>query len=466
MKLLATKTAAWILAMLLAAGAAMADEGGLTPKVRKGLEASLRMDPATKALRNAIVANDAKAMALNREIVEKHNNLYSHKLDVKGITNQQASGRCWLFASLNVLRPAVIKKHNLDNFEFSQSYLSFWDKLEKANCFLEDMIALADKEPFDREVDYWMKDPITDGGWWQFTVALIEKYGVVPQAVMPETLPSSNTTVMNDVLMRRLRVGAAELRRMHGEKKSLADMRKAKDKILADVYRILVMNFGQPPAEFTYRWADKDKKLSETKKYTPQSFYKEWVDVDLSQYVDLNDDPTNPYNKHYRLRRIRDIVGAPELHYVNVPGDVIKKIALKALLDDVPVLFSADARTDMDRAQGIMETNLYDYGSMYGMKLALSKRDGLITRDGAANHAMLLVGVDVREDKPVKWLVENSWGKDRGDGGYWAMYDKWFDEHVYGITIKKAYVPNKLLKLFKEPAVELPPWAPMNAPLR
>ncbi|MBN1911572.1 MAG: C1 family peptidase [Pirellulales bacterium] len=452
------------------APAMAAKDGALSPQIQKQLRNSLKMDAPTRALRNALTTNDAKDLALNREIVQKHSNLFSHKLKAKGITNQQHSGRCWLFASLNVMRPLVIEKHKLDGFEFSESYLSFWDKLEKANWFLEIMIDMSDREPFDRELDYFMKDPITDGGWWDFSVALVEKYGVVPKSVMPESHASSNTDVMNRVLAKKLRVDAMKIRKMRAEKKPIAEIRAAKKRMLAEVYRILVLNFGEPPTEFTYRYVDKKKKVSEPKTYTPQSFYKEWVGIDLSQYVHLCDDPTQSYGKHYKMRRIRNIVGTPEVHYVNVPVDTLRKLASKSLLDDEPVLFGGDALQDMDRAQGIMQVGLYDYSSLYGVDLNLSKKDQFVTRDEAVNHMMLFVGIDMDGDakkgKPAKWLVENSWGADRGDKGYWTLYDEWFSKHVHSIIIKKAYVPNNILREFRKPAVDLPPWTPMNMPSR
>ncbi len=439
--------------------AALAADGGgkLDPALTKSLQQSLKMDTATRALLNALTANNAQNLALNRSIVQNYNDVFNHKLDAKGITDQKRSGRCWLFASLNILRPEVMKKYKLDSFEFSEGYLAFWDKLEKANFFLETVIEMRDRKPFDRELDYFMKDPINDGGWWRYVVALIDKYGVVPKDVMPDTFSAGNTKVMNNVLATKLRVDAVELQKMAAAKKSVKEMREAKRKMLAEVYRMLVLNYGQPPEEFTYRYVDKDKKVSQPKKYTPRKFYQDWVGVDLSQYVNICNDPTNPYRKLYRLRHVRNVVGAADVYYVNLPIDVIKSMAAKAVIDGQPTMFSADALKDMDRTQGIMQAGLYDYATLYGVDLHLSKADRLKTRDGGANHAMVFIGLDVQKGKPVKWLVENSWGKSHGNGGLWTMYDKWFDEHVYSIIIKKAYVPNDVLKLYQEEPVELPP---------
>jgi bleomycin hydrolase len=456
-----------VLAMLFlcatASSRAADDDGTLSPEMSGSLRNSVKMDDATRALHNALTGNDARRLVLNRAIVQEHNDLFNHRVNTKGITDQKGSGRCWLFAAMNIMRPAVIEKYKLDEFEFSLSYMAFWDKLEKANFFLETMIDFRDRDPSDREYDFFVKDPINDGGWWVFVVALIEKYGVVPRDAMRETLPSSNTDAMNKVLETKLRIGATQLRRMAAEKKSLQELREAKKKMLADIYRILVLNYGQPPTEFTYRYADKDKKLSTPKKYTPQSFYKDWVGVDLSQYVHLANDPTQPYGKHYRMRRVRNIVGAPEVHYVNVPIDVLKSVISKSIVDNQAAVFSCDAGRDMDPETGIMQAGLYDFHSIYGVDLTLGKADALRTRGGVANHAMVFIGVDLQDNKPVKWLVENSWGPGRGKNGLMIMYDKWFDEHVYDTVVRKAYVPNEVLNVFQEATIEVPPWNVLNA---
>jgi bleomycin hydrolase len=439
------------------------DDGQLSPEFSQGLRNTVKMDGTTQALHNALTGNDARRLVINRAIVQSHNDLFSNKVKTKGITDQKGSGRCWMFASTNIMRPAVIEKYKLDDFEFSLSYLAFWDKLEKANFFFETMIDFRDRDPSDREYDFFVKDPINDGGWWVMAVALIEKYGVLPREAMPETLPSSNTDAMNKVLETKLRVGATQLRRMAAEKKSLQELRAAKKQMLGDIYRILVLNYGQPPTEFTYRYADRDKRLIAPKKYTPQSFYKEWVGLDLSQYVHLANDPTQPYFKHYRMRRVRGIVGAPEVHYVNVPIDVLKAVNIKSIVDNQATVFSCDAGRDMDPETSIMQVGFYDFASIYGVDLTLSKADALRTRGGVANHAMIFIGVDLLNDKPVKWLVENSWGPGRGKAGLMSMYDKWFEEHVYDTVVRKAYVPNEVLKVFQEEAVEVPPWNVLNS---
>ncbi len=439
----------------------LAGDGGLSLTEVAALQDAFQMDGRTRAIYNSVTNGNIKDLALNRDIVRQNNSHYTHKIEAKGITDQNSTGRCWLFASLNVLRPEVIKKHNLSGFEFSQSYLAFWDKIEKANCFLEYAIELGDRDPLDREVSVLLHSPFPDGGWWSHTLNLIEKYGVVPKDIMPETNSSNNTGSMNRIIGRKLKLDAIKLREMKHSGSSVEDMRVAKRKMLAEVYRMLVVNYGEPPREFTWRFADKDNKLSEPASYTPQTFYRDWVGVDLSQYMILCSDPSNVFGKHYQVRYSRTLYDREDPHYANVEIEVLKRAAIKSILDNEPVYFGADVGNDQDSKHGIMAMNVYDYGTLFDVDLQMSKSERLLAYEGAPGHAMVLIGVDLQGDKPVKWLVENSWGSSRGDDGYWNLYDACFDEHVYAIVVKKAYVPMEVQQILEQPVTVLPPWHPM-----
>jgi bleomycin hydrolase len=466
---LARKMVCWNLFLglcLISATAFAGDEGGISQSTIDALRANFKLDGANRAIYNAATNNGLPALAVNREIVEKDNSLFSDKIKSKGITNQKGSERCWLFAGLNVMRPAVIEKYKLDSFEFSENYLSFWDKLEKSNTFLEFMVELSDKDYLDREYCELTKMGLSEGGWWGYVVELIDKYGAMPKEAMPESPNSDQSRALFVLLSTKLRADAVALRKMRKEGKSIEEVRAAKNEMLAGVYRILVLTLGEPPREFAWRYADKDGKPSPLVKYTPQSFYKEIVGVDLSSYVSLGNDPTQPYEKHYSLNRSRNMYNGADVHYVNVDMETLKSLTRKSLLDNQPVWFGADMGKDQKADGGIMAVGVYDYESLFGVKLGMSKADRISTRETTANHAMTFIGVDLQNDKPVKWLVENSWGKDKGRDGYWNMYDSWFDEHVFNVIVRKAYVPEKILKIFQEDPTKLPPWYPSAALLK
>ena len=450
------------IAFLPAAGAAACD-GSLSPRTISTIRESFRMDDHARAMYNAVTSADMSQLVLNRDIVRSHNDLFSNKIKTGPVTNQNHSGRCWLFASLNVMRPDLMLRHKLGKLELSESYLAFWDKLEKANCFLEDAIETAGRDPLDRDVQSLFTDCCQDGGAWDYVIVLTKKYGAVPLDIMPETHPSGNSASMNRVLRDAMRVAAVRLRAMKREGKPAAELQAVKEKALADAYRILVMNLGEPPTKFTWRCEDKDGKLSPAKTYTPQSFWKEWVaETDLDDYVPLGNVPGQEYGKLYEISHSRDIYGEPNCRYLNVQINVVKAAALKSVLDKQPVWFAANVLKDQDGPHGIMAVGVHDYDSIFGATGKLSKAERWSYWDSTPNHAMAMMGVDLQDDKPVKWLVENSWGKEKGHDGYWSMYDNWFNEHLFEIVVKKRYVPKKVLAEFAQKPIMLPRWHPMS----
>jgi bleomycin hydrolase len=453
--------AAFLLVSMLAFGGAYAQKAALTDDVLKQLRGSFKMDAQTRALMNAVTNNELRELALNRELLNEYSDIFNYKIDVKGITNQKSSGRCWLFAGLNIMRPAVIKKYNLSEFEFSQNYLFFWDKLEKANLFLDAVIDLHDKPLDDRELQTLVKDPIPDGGWWSYVVSLIDKYGAVPKEIMPETNNSSSTGPMNRLLERLVRRDAVELRAMAAKGAKPAALQARKVEMLKDVYRLLVLHLGVPPQEFTWRYEDKDNKIGEAN-YTPVSFYRDVVGVDLGDYVSIFDHPAYPYNKYYRIKYCRNMSEIPDMDFVNIDAKAFKSYVLKMLLAGEPVWFAADVGADMYRKDGIMEPGIYDYKSLFGIDMDLTKAQMILTFDSSPNHAMVFVGADTLGGTPVKWRVENSWGADVGDKGYWTMYDGWFDRYVYSVIVNRKYLPDDVLALLKTTPEVLPAWDPMR----
>ncbi|MDG1070349.1 MAG: C1 family peptidase, partial [Akkermansiaceae bacterium] len=379
----------------------------------------------------------------------------------------------WMFAGFNVMRPKVINELGLDGFEFSNAYLQFWDKMEKSNLYLEDIIELRDVDRLDREwllVNEWL---VGDGGWWNYVTGLISKYGAVPSSVMPETHSSENTSTMNKVLARLLHSQAAALIKAGEAGSGEEALRTMKEKSLKEIYRFLAINLGEPPTEFEWRYQVKskdgkedetvevaDKNLTSAKSYTPQSFYKEFVGVDLNEFVCLYNDPSQEMNAHYRFHRARNIAGEDDMNFVNIEISEMKEIAVKSVLANQAMWFAVNMSEDQSREHGMMEVDLYDYETLFDVKLDLSKAERSRFGAGASNHAMVLTGVDLREGKPTKWLVENSWGDEKGNKGRWTLYDDWFTEHVYTIIVHHKHVPKETLAIFDQAAKVLPAWYP------
>jgi len=483
------------LVVAIVCGVALGQEGALTGKQIETIRREFQMDGATRAMRNALTNASIRDIAANRDVVADHDKKFSHKIKTKGISNQKSSGRCWMFAGFNTIKPVLMKNLDVGEFEFSQIYLQFWDKMEKANSFLEYMIAYRERDLQDREVVFLLKSPAPDGGYWENFADLVTKYGVIPKEAMAETASSESTGMMNKALARVLRKGAVELREIYKNTGSVRQMREAKQRMMGEVYRVLVLNLGEPPEEFTWRHKAKDRDddededeeegdeddgddegeedkededdydvaqdWSETRRFTPQSFYEECVGVDLSGYVKITDDPMRPQGRHYEITMTKNLYDGQNAHYANVGIEMVRETVMKVLLDNKAVYFAADVSPDQDSAKGIMARNLYDYESVYGLDMGLNKRERILFRDSTINHGMAFIGVDLADGEPAKWLVENSWGSSRGSGGLWTMYDDWFEDNVYNVIVHRDYVPAEVLAILEQPSEKLPVWDPM-----
>jgi bleomycin hydrolase len=422
-------------------------------------------DDETRAITNAVTNNDVKKLALNNENTTSGDFYFSDNVKTKGITNQESSGRCWLFASLNVMRQKVIENYSLSDFEFSQNYSFFWDQLEKANLFLEGIIETRNEDKTHRKVEWLLKNPINDGGIWNGFVNVVEKYGVVPTEAMPETNSSNNTRWMSRLIIRKLREDAIILRNM--ENASIEELRERKIEMLGEIYRILAINLGEPPTSFTWRYKDTDGNISDLKEYTPLSFYKEFIKVNVADYIMIMNDPSREYYKLYEIEFDRNTYEGTNWVYINLPNDVIKEFAVKSIKDNEAMYFSCDVGKQLNSEKGLLDINNYDFESLFGVGFGMNKTERISTYESGSSHGMTLVAVDLDEkEKPTKWLLENSWGSSSGFKGHLVMTDEWFDEYMFRIVINKNYISEKVLKILKSEPIMLPPWDPMFAPVQ
>ncbi len=434
------------------------NSGALSDKVLRELEKSRRGDKYTQAIQNAVSNNPIRKLALNRELQGQIDEHFAYRIDTPGpITDQRSSGRCWLFTALNVVRPKVAQRYNLSEFEFSESYLFFWDQLEKANLFLENIIQTRSKEIDDRKVDWLFRHPIGDGGVWNMMPSLVEKYGVVPKEIMPESHHSENTRMLRTLIRRKLREQGLELRAMAN--KSTADLRKEKANLLAEIYRLLVVSFGTPPKEFTWRFVPRGDSTIVAKQYTPQAFYQEAVAAHLGDYVMLMNDPTRDYYQLYEIEWDRNRYDSPNWTFVNLPLTEIKTYAKASILHDEAMYFSCDVGTQLDRDRGLLAVNNYDYASLLGVPFEMDREERILSYESGSTHGMALVGVDTLESgATTKWLLENSWGKEAGHQGYLIMTDEWFDGYMFRLVVKKDFLPKKVLQVLEQTPITLPPW--------
>ena len=431
----------------------------------KEIQGSFLKDPATVALQNVLSHNnDVNALAQNLANEGKLDTYFKYEVDVRGITNQRSSGRCWLFASLNELRPVAARKLNVKEFYFSQNYCSFWDLFEKSNLFFENIIATANRDINDRDVVNYLKSPIGDGGVWNHFIDVAEKYGVVPADVMPETENSNATANMRRILTEKLRDGAWTLRQLAAGGAREKALRKEKIEIMKQVYRILALCLGEPPTEFTWRYKDRDGKV-QVLSSTPQEFYASIAPKDFNRktMVMIMNDPTREYHKLYEIESYRNTYEGFNWIYLNLPNEEIKPMALASIKDNRPLYISCDVGKYSSRKDGWLDLNLYDYQKLFGITISMDKKARILTRQSGSSHAMLLIACDTDEnDVPLKWKFENSWGAASGNHGYVILTDEWFDEYLFRIVVDRKYVPDEILKLLDQKPVKLPNWDYMN----
>ena len=447
--------------MLAATAGAQTKAGGISQAMLSEIRSSQMMTAADRAIANAIAANPIDALAQNRANAGAVDTHFSIETPKQSITDQQQSGRCWMFSGMNVLRSAFAQRTDSLRVDFSQAYLFFYDQLEKANLFLENVIRTAKRDIGDREVMTLFGSPVNDGGVWNLYFNLAAKYGVVPAEVMPETAHSDNTAQMIGLVNESLRRTGMQMRHSAEAGAKVDALRQRKMEGLEDVYRILALCLGEPPAKFTWRYKDADGNIRELKDCTPLQFHAEITPEGYTpdNYIMIMNDPTRPYYKVYEIQNYRNSYEGVNWVYLNLPNDAIKKAALASIKNNEAMYASCDVGKQFDSKKGISDPGLYDYSSLLGVDLDMDKADRIWSRQSGSSHAMTLVGCDVDQDgNPVKWEFENSWGPSAGNNGYITFTDEWFDEYMFRLVIRKAYLEQEAVDALDSKPVQLPMW--------
>ena len=437
------------------------------PEISNDLLMQLREEESAKVAlaRNAATQVGIEAASLNREKIQHTSTAVSHRLDDWKATSQKKSGRCWLFSSLNFLRSRARESLGIKNFEFSQSYVFFWDKFERANWFLTDIIATSDEPVDGRLVQFLLGDVLGDGGQWDMAVSVYMKYGLVPKEVMPESEASTNSRPMNARLRAVLHIGALRLREAIAAGASAEEVDAQRRKILADVWKILVVCLGEPPVRFNWQWRDDEGNFHRDGEITPHEFYERHVGVDLSEYICLVDDPRpeNPKGSMETVEHLGNVVGGRPIRYLNAPVEEIKRIAAAQIAAGEAVCFGADVSQPYDRGLGFFVTGIHDYDGLFDVDFSSTKLERVRSGESAMDHAMLFTGVDLDEaGQPRAWRVENSWGDEPGDSGFFTMDDQWFTDNVFEVVVPKSALPEDLAAAVDSEPIVLPAWDPMG----
>lgn len=430
------------------------------------LYAVYEANPKFAALENAISHNGLLTSLEKRSSAVENTPVFSLDLTKDKVSDQKASGRCWMFAALNTFRHKMIAGFQLEDFELSQAHTFFWDKYEKSNWFLEQVLATADQELTSRKVKFLLDTPQQDGGQWDMVVSLFEKYGVVPKSVYPESISSSNSRELNQILNKLLRQDAQILRELVAEGANSAELQAKKEELLQEVFNFLAMNLGLPPRQFDFSYRDKDNNFHSESGLTPQVFFKKYVDLKLDDYVSIINAPTadKPYGQSYTVEMLGNVVGSKPVRYLNVEMDRLKELAIAQMRAGETVWFGSDVGQSSNRKAGIMADGMYDFTSSMDIQLTQDKAGRLDYSESLMTHAMVLTGVDLDENgKANKWKVENSWGEKVGNKGYFVASDSWMDEYTYQIVVRKEFLTEAELAAYESEPIVLAPWDPMGA---
>lgn len=438
----------------------------LTQEFTDQLYANYEANVKYAALENTVTHNGIHASLETRKSTVENTPVFSLDLTKDKVTNQKASGRCWMFAALNTFRHKMISSFQLEDFELSQAHTFFWDKYEKSNWFLEQVIATADQELTSRKVAFLLQTPQQDGGQWDMVVSLFEKYGVVPKSVYPESISSSNSRELNTYLNKLLRQDAQILRDLIHSGADSEAVASKKQALLQEIFNFLAMSLGLPPREFDFSYRDKDNQFHSESGLTPQSFYKKYVDLQLDDYVSIINAPTTdkPYGNSYTVDMLGNVVGSRPVRYLNVPMDRLKELAIAQMKAGETVWFGSDVGQVSNRKAGILATDVYDFEAGMDIHLTQDKAGRLDYAESLMTHAMVLTGVDLDEaGQSRKWKVENSWGDKVGTDGYFVASDAWMDEYTYQIVVRKEFLTPEELAAYEAEPIVLAPWDPMGA---
>lgn len=430
------------------------------------LEKRFDENPGNRMAMNAAVSCGICASSRNYVTEREIPHEFSVSLEQGAVTNQKRSGRCWMFAALNCMRFQVIKKQNLEDFELSQSYPLFYDKLEKANYFLESILDTLDEPTDGRLIAHLLAAPLNDGGQWDMLCSIVEKYGLVPKTAMPESVSSSATQEMVSYMTEKLREYACVLRKGHKAGKSMEQLKKEKEAMMETVYRMLCISLGKPPRTFTFEYRDKDGNFHREANLTPKAFYEKYVGLRLDDYVSVINAPTEdkPFYRSYTVQYLGNVKEGRPVKYVNLPIEEMKQAAIAQLKDGEPVWFGCDVGKRSFRDGGLMDTGIYDVETLFDTDFPMTKAERLEYGQSLMTHAMVFQGVNLDENgKPDRWRVENSWGEEAGKKGYFVMSDRWFDEYNYQVVVNKKYLSSKALEAYEKEPVRLNPWDPMGS---
>ncbi|XP_017770694.1 PREDICTED: bleomycin hydrolase [Nicrophorus vespilloides] len=448
------------------------DPSPLSKETLQKFRSAFYDSPKNILAQNVCSRVDPFDVCLSRKQLEDVQHVFNHKVDEgKPMTNQKSSGRCWIFATLNVIRLPFMKQLNIEDFEFSQGYLFFWDKIERCHFFLNNVVEVTKRnEAVDgRLMSFLLHDPTTDGGQWDMIVNVINKHGLMPKKCFPESFSCEASLKMNRILKSKLCEYAKAIRDLLAKGAGDSEVRLLIEYQMENIFRIVGICLGIPSETFTWNYYDKNKGYHTIGPISPKDFYENHVkpiyNVDDKVCLVTDPRPTNPFGKSYTVDCLGNVVGGRACIYNNQPANVLLDLVKASIKDGEAVWFGCEVSKRFAPKQGIQDLEIHDFPLVFGVDIqtTLTKAERLLYGESAMTHAMVFTAVNTNDENEVtKLRIENSWGEERGEKGYLIMTVPWFNEFVFEVVVDKKYVPEDVMDVFKQEPVVLPAWDPMG----
>lgn len=411
------------------------------------------LDKTNKMIENTITKNGLENACINRDVIIENQPVFNIELPESKRYNQQDSWKCWIYAGLNLIKHNIAKNLNMNvmDLELSNNYIAFFDKLEKSNNTYENIINTK-----DTSFDYIHKENIikycvSEGGYWNWFVAIINKYGILPYSYNPNTSESEIYEKIQYLYTEKVKKDVIKLIELKKIGADLNLLREEKNKFLQENYNLLCKILGEPITEFNYEYRDKNGEYTRIEHLTPVEFKSRFLSLEIDNFVTIGNMPmyNKEYYKIYKKKYLGNIYKNSYVTYLNLPIEDLKELTIKQLKDNIPVYMGAHVLKFSDKKSGILDTRLYNYESMLNLK-TLSKEEALNLYDISMHHIMTFTGVNLIDNKPQRWKIEDSYGDKEKVNGYYIMNDNFFNEFVLSVVIDKKYLSDKQLKLLEQ----------------
>lgn len=411
-------------------------------------------NPINKIIENSIIENGIENTCINRKIVIENQPVFNIELPESTRYDQKNSAKCWIYAGFNMIKYNIAKNLNIDvkDLKLSTNYISFFDRLEKSNYTYDNIINL--KEP---TISYMIKDEVLEecvceGGYWDWFVGLVNKYGIIPYTYMPDGKEATRAAKITGIYYRKVKKDVLELLEMRNSNASLEELEDKKKIYLQENYNILSKILGEPITKFTYEYKDKDNKIHMYKNMTPLEFKNKFLTINLEDFVSVANIPmyNKEYYKKYKKKYSKII---KDVEFLNLPIEELKKFAVEQLKDNLPVWFSMNMDKDRDVVSGILDERIFNLNNVFNLK-NMTKEELANVGEISAEHAMVFSGVHLIDDKPIRWKVEDSYGDKTKINGYYVMNDNFFEKYVLQIIVDKKYLSDEQKRLLEQEAIE------------